>query len=447
MAHKSWHLNRRTFLRGAGVSLALPWLEGMAVGANAKAELPKRFCAVYWPFGVATPADDAPDRNWGWFPTGSGRDFQFTDVLSSMEPLREDVTVIGGISHPNGWSMGGHDTGDVFLTGAKYKSGAYLNSISLDQHIAAAIGHETRYPSLTLSSDGGVGEPTRACTLSFSREGRPIPAISSPRRIFDRLFGQENDTTADRKRRRLKNASSMLDRVLEHSRSLNRSLGKQDQKKFDEYLASLRSVEQRVDRAQSWLDVPKPRVDAKTVDIEATQDGPKEYIQAIYDLMYLAFQTDSTRVSTYMIGQVAGATSIANAFPACLGLSGNWHGLAHGARKKGGAEKLGRFDQFLAQNHARFLQRMQDAQEGDGTLLDRTLVIYGSSNSRTHYNHNYPLLLAGGRGLGVKHGRYLQYDEKKMRLSNVFVTILDRLKVPAERFADSTGEFSDILFV
>lgn len=446
MTAKSWHLDRRTFLHGtAGAAMALPWLESMAAGKPSQDVLPRRFCAVYWPFGVAMPSDQSPDRNWGWFPTGSGTDYQLTDVLSPMEPLRKDITIIGGISHPNGWAMGGHDTGDVFLTGARYRSGSYLNSISLDQRIAAAVGQQTRFPSLTLSSDGGVGEPTRACTLSYSREGRPVPAISSPRQIFERLFGQEQGQDTAVEQQRLVNASSMLDRVLEHSRSLSRRLGRQDRQKLDEYLASVRSVEQSVERAQAWLEIPKPSVDESSLQLDADQDAPKDYIRAIYDLMFLAFQTDSTRVATYMIGQVAGATTIANAFPACLGLQGNWHGLAHGAGKPGGAEKLGRFDQFLAQNHARFLQRLSASQEGDGSILDRTLVLYGSSNSRTHNNHNYPLLFAGGRGLGVRHGQYLRYNEKDMRLSNLYLTVLDRLGIPDESFSDSTGEFSDIL--
>jgi len=419
-------------------------MESMAAGEDAKAELPKRFCTVYWPFGVVAAPGDA-DQQWGWFPTGSGKDFQFTNVLASLEPLRDSVSVIGGISHPNGWSMGGHDTGDIFLTGAKLDNSSFVNTISLDQLVAEQIGGDTRYGSLTLSSDGGVGEPTRTMTLAFSRQGRPIPALSSPRRIYERLFGQEQGASAEKRRRRLDNAVSILDRVLQHSKFLNRQLGKRDQQKLDEYMSSLRSVEQRVDRAQSWLNIPKPKIDEKSLDVEATPDGPKEYIKAIYDLMSLAFQTDSTRVATYMVGQVAGATTIANAFPACLGLPGNWHGLAHGAAKKGGAENLGRFDQFLAQNHARFLQSLADAQEGDGCVLDRTLVLYGSSNSRTHVNHNYPLLLAGGRGLGNRHGQYLRYDEKQMRLSNLFLTMLHRLGIRSERFADSNGELSEIL--
>lgn len=426
------------------MSMALPWMEGMAGAALGDADLPNRFCAVYWPFGVvATPSD--ADKKWGWFPEGSKKEYRFTNVLESMEPLRKEVTVIGGISHPNGWSMGGHDTGDIFLTGAKLDNGSFENTISLDQLVAEQFGNSTRYASLIMSSDGGVGEPTRSMTLSFSREGRPLPALSSPRRIYNRLFGQETERDATTARRRLKNSASMLDRVLEHSRSLSRQLGKSDQEKLDAYLASVDAVEQRVGRAESWLEIPKPKVNADILDLEATQEGPKEYIKAMYDLMSLAFRTDSTRVATYMMGQVAGATTIANAFPACLGLPGNWHGLAHGAGKKGGAEKLGMFDQFLAQNHSRFLQSLADAQEGQGSVLDRTIVLYGSSNSRTHNNHNYPLLLAGGSALGIQHGQYLRYSEKDMRLSNLFVTILDRLGIPAERFADSTGEFSDLL--
>ncbi|MGB1925241.1 MAG: DUF1552 domain-containing protein, partial [Rubripirellula sp.] len=180
MATKSWHLNRRTFLRGSGACLGLPWMQCMAEGVDAKVELPRRFCAVYWPFGVVA-APPKGEEEWGWFPTGSGKDFQFTKVLQPMEPLRQEVTVIGGISHPNGWSMGGHDTGDIFLTAAKLQKGSFINAISLDQLVSEQIGGDTRFGSLTLSSDGGVGEPTRSMTLSFTREGRPIPALASPR--------------------------------------------------------------------------------------------------------------------------------------------------------------------------------------------------------------------------------------------------------------------------
>jgi hypothetical protein len=348
------------------------------------------------------------------------------------------------LSHPNGRKLGGHDTGDTFLTGSDLAGSRFTNSISIDQYAAEFLGQETRFSSLTLSSDGGVGEPTRSTTLSFSRDGRPVPALSKPRQIFDRLFGDGEGDAAKAGRRRLKNSASMLDAVLEHSQSLKLRLGKQDQQKLDDYLASVRAVEQRVQQSQKWLDVPKPDVDPESIDLAVDQKAPEEYLRVMYDLMFLALQTDTTRLATYMIGQVAGATTIANAFPACIGLSGNWHGLAHGAGKAGGAEKLGRFDQFLTKQLSHFLTRLAETREGNGSLLDRTLVLYGSSNSKTHQNRNYPLLLAGGRRLGIRHGQYLRFDESTP-LANLFVTMLDRLDVPVDSFADSTGEMSEVL--
>ena len=445
MAGPSWHLERRTFLRGAGVSLALPLMDAMIRSGKAaeQAELPRRMCGIYFPFGVSLPPDSHEQSEWNWFPKGEGKDFRFTNTLSSLESLRRDVTVLSGLSHPHGRRMGGHDTGDIFLTGARLAGSSFTNTVSLDQHIAHHVGDQTRFRSLTLSSDGGIGEPTRSTTLSFSRKGRPIPALAKPQQIFDRLFG-DGDGELQAQRRRLKSSGAMLDLLLDHSRSLKRRLGKQDARKLDEYLASVRAIEQRVERSQRWLDVPKPSVDPSSLALASSPDAPKDYIRAMYDLMFLAFQTDTTRVSTYMLGQVAGATTVANTFPACLGLNGNWHGLAHGAGKKGGYEALGRFDRFLAEQLSYFLTRLKQSPEGDGTLLDRTIVFYGSSNSRTHNNNNYPLLVAGGRGLGLKHGNHLRFSANTP-LSNLFVTMLDRLNVPSDSFADSTGEMSELL--
>jgi hypothetical protein len=400
-------------------------------------------CCVYFPFGVSLPKEDGEDAQWNWFPEGEGVDFTFRNTLKSLEPLRREVTVLGGMSHPNGRKIGGHDTGDIFLTAAQFQGTQYRNSVSIDQLAAEHIGQETRFGSMVMSSDGGVGEPTRSTTLSFSSKGRPVPALAKPRQIFDRLFGRNESAVATSERTKLENAASMLDLVLEHSKSVKRRLGQQDRKKLDEYLASVRAVEERVERSQRWLSIPKPHVDSTSVALEASPNGPEEYLKAIYDLMFLALQTDTTRLATYMIGQVAGATTIANAFPACIGLGGNWHGLAHGAGKKGGAERLGKFDQFLANQLAYFLTRLKETPEGDGNLLDHTMVLYGSSNSKTHQNRNYPLVLAGGSKLGLRHGQFLKLDEQ-MPLSNVFVTMLNRLDVPIESFADSTGECSEL---
>ena len=435
----SFKLDRRTFLRGTGAALALPFMESLSFGAKA-AELPRRMAFVYFPFGVALPKDDHEHAAWNWFPKGEGKDFHFRNVLKNLEPLRKDVTVLGGLSHPSCRRLGGHDTGDTWLTGHELKGPTYSNRVSVDQLAAQHIGSQTRFPSLTLSSDGGVGEPTRSTTISFSRNGRPVPALASPKQIFTRLFGQAADNK--QARQRLDNTRSLLDLVLADSKSVRGQLGARDKAKFDEYLDSVRDIEKRVEQSQKWLEIPKPRVEEKTLDLSATPEGPEEYIRVMYDLMFLAFQTDTTRLATYMIGQVAGATTIANSFPTAVGLNGNWHGLAHKAGKS--PQELGKFDQFLAAQLARFLMRLKQTREGGGTLLDRTMVLYGSSNSKTHNNNNYPLLLAGGRGLGLRHGQFLKYDAKTP-FANVFVTMFDRMRLPVERFADSTGGLDALL--
>ena len=439
--NKSWHLNRRSFLQGTGVALALPWMECMGQDASVK-KAPKRLASVYFPFGVSLPSEKSEYADWNWFPEESEGTFRFRKSLESLEPLRDQITVLGSLSHPAGRKMGGHDTGDIFLTGASFRGADYRNGISLDQYISAYVGQQTRFGSLVMSSDGGVGEPTRATTLSFTAQGRPIPALSSPRQIFDRFFGA-GDASSKAQRRKLQNTGSMLDLVLENSRSMKKRLGRQDQQKLEDYLASVRDIEQRVNRSTAWLDIPKPEIAEDAVNLAVDQSLPVEYMQAMYDLIFLAFQTDSTRVATYMLGQVAGATTIANAFPACLGLQGNWHGLAHGAGKGDGAEKLGRFDQLLTNQLSSFIQRLSETQEYDGSLLDNTLVFYGSSNSKTHNNSNYPLILAGGKSMGFKHNQFLK-PGANVPLSNVFVTLLDAMGIPHEGFADSNGELSEL---
>jgi len=440
--HKSWRLNRRTFLRGAGVSLALPFFECMAADVPAKSR-PKRFCAVYFPYGVVLREPGTPASEWNWFPAEAGADFQFGKSHGALEPLRDEVTILSGLSHPACRQMGGHDTADTWLTGTEMKEGHLKNSISLDQVMAMRTGAETRYASLILSTDGGVGEPTRASTLSFDRNGAPLPSSHQPRLIFDRLFGVD-PSSMESQRQRLSNSGSMLDLIGEHSRSLRTRLGKVDQLKLDEYLTSVRQIEQRVERSEEWLEVPKPEVDASGLSLEADDTTPAELIRTMYDLIYLAFQTDQTRIATYQLGNMNGATSIAGKFPQLLGLSANMHSLAHGARKNdAGAEPLGRWDQMLTEQLAYFLERLRTTPEGDGSMLDSTVVFYGTSNSQTHVNENYALLTAGGRGLGLRHGRHLALPDS-VPLSNLFTTILNKTGVETERFADSTGELTEI---
>ena len=441
MSSNSWMLDRRTILKGAGVSLALPLLECMGDDA-ARADRPKRFAAIYFPYGSVFQNGDSEFSQWNWTPTGEGREFKLGEIHRSLERLRSDVTMLQGLSHPQGRAMGGHDTADIWLTGTKLTGSRKRNTVSLDQVVAAHNGNDTRYSSLILSTDGGVGEPTRSSTLSHNRTGQPMPAENRPRLVFERLFGANSDTL-DAQRAKLNRTRSMLDRVLEHSRSVRRNLGKYDQKKFDEYLASVRQIEERVERSSRWLEVPKPKVDEVGLSLDADDTTPKELIQTMFDLTFLAFQTDSTRVATYQIGNMNGATSIAGKFPQLLGIGKHMHSLAHGAGKGKGAEALGKWHQFLTDQTARFLTRLKETEEGDGNLLDHSLVLYGSSNSRTHNNSNYPLMLAGGGKLGLSHGQLLKFGNSTP-MANVFVTALNSLGVKAAAFADSTGGMGEL---
>jgi hypothetical protein len=438
------NLDRRTFLLGTGVSLGLPWLECMGEDAKQN-DPPRRLCAMYFGFGVGLPKEDSDEGQWHWFPRGEGKDFQFTEVLKPLEAHRANVTVLGGLSHPNGRKMGGHDTADTFLT-ASYLNNRFLrNTISIDQLAARAFEDKTRFTSLVLSTDGGVGEPTRSSTLSYDDKGRPIPALHQPQQIFDRFFGA-GDLDLAANNRRLKSTSGMLDRVLEDSRSLRGRLGSQDREKLDEYLESVRQIEERVQRSQRWLDIPRPELsdeDRMMLKLDADDGAPKDFIRTMYDLMYLAFRTDSTRVATYQITNMADCSSKAAKFPQLEGFKNTLHSLAHDWNKPGGAEQLGRWDQFMAQQLAYFLDRLSGAQESNGSVLDNTIVLYGSSNSNTHDNRNYPLVLAGGRELGFQHGRFLKFNED-VPLSNLFVTMLNRVGVETESFVDSTGEITEL---
>ena len=446
MTIKSWQLDRRAFLKGTGVSLGLPWLECMAESESKDSSVqPKRFCAMYFGFGVSLPDEKGEQAKWRWFPNGEGKEFQWNESLKPLELHRDRITILGGLSHPHGRTMGAHDTADTFLTGALMNEKSLSNTVSLDQVIAKANGNQTRFSSLVMSTDGGVGEPTRSSTLSYDDKGRPIPALNQPRRIFDRFFGA-GDADSLAERRRLESQSAMLDRVLEDARSLRLRLGNQDREKFDEYLSSVRQIEERVENSQRWLEIPRRELrdeELKMLDLDSDENAPMTFIRTMYDLLYLAFRTDSMRVATYQITNMADASSKAGKFPQLEGFKDSLHTLAHAWDKPEGAENLGRWDRLMTEQFTQFLERMATAPDANGSLLDNTLVLYGSSNSNTHNNNNYPLILAGGQNLGLKHGRFLKFGDH-VPLSNLFVTALDSMGVHREAFADSTGELSEI---
>lgn len=434
---------------GTGVSLGLPWLECMTRAnepSRQRASPPRRICALYFGFGVALPPEQHEHAKWRWFPNGEGKDYQFTETLKPLESLRDKITILGGLSHPNGRRMGAHDTADTFLTGAFLNNKFLINSVSADQVAAKAVGDQTRFSSLVLSTDGGVGEPTRSSTLSYNDNGRPIPALHQPRQIFERFFGAgDADTIAQR--RRLKSASSMLDQVLEDSNSLRNRLGNRDKEKLDEYLNSVRQIEQGVERSQHWLEIPRPELrdeDRKLLQLDSDDNAPLQFIRTMYDLIYLAFRTDSTRVATYQITNMADCSSKAAKFPQLQGFKDTLHSLAHDWDKPGGSERLGQWDRFMAEQFHYFLNQLASAHEESGSLLDNSVILYGSSNSVTHDNNNYPLVLAGGAEMGFRHGRYLRFGPE-VPMSNLLVTMLNRAGVECENFSDSSGELSILL--
>ena len=284
--------------------------------------------------------------------------------------------------------------------------------------------------------------PTRANTISYAPDGQPIPSLNRPAAVFERLFALDSDSIG-KQRRGLTRTGSHLDLLLDQANRLHRKLGTSDQRKLDQYLSSVRDVEKDVTRAQKWLDVPRPKVNAKGLSLDADDNTPKALIRTMLDLIVLAFQTDSTRFATYQFGSMHGAISIAGKFPQLLGFKNHHHGLAHGAKKKGGAKNQGEWDRFLASQLGYLVKRLADIPEGDGTLLDNTLLFYGSSNSTTHNNVNYPLILAGGKSMGYEHGQYLEYG-KEVPLANLYVTMLQRMGVEVDSFADSTGTIDEV---
>ena len=455
-------LDRRNFLRGiGGFALALPAFETFAATASAPRANPKRLACFYLPNGVPMPRKDDPAfEDWSWFPHSEGDSYRFTKCLDPLEKLRDEITVFSGLSHPAARKVHGHSNADQFLTGANTGgSGAYRNSISIDQLYAAHVGEQTRISSLVMSTDGGAGTPRGAHTISFDQNGRAIPAENKPKRIFDRMFVKADENAA----RRLSLNTSALDELMGDARSLRRDLSKQDQESFDEFLDSVRTTEVKVAKAARWIDTPLPKVDADHLNLAVTPDDPRAYIQTMYELIYLAFKTDSTRVATYMIGKELGA-GISDYLAKAVGFSLT-HKLSHGVKDPGGWKNFGTYCRFICEEHGRFLGKLQSTPEpaGEGNMLDHTQVLFGSASSAYHLSRNYPLILAGGKRMGVRQGQYLKYGSvdlesisgfkkassrnapyKELPLSRLYLTMLQKLGLEVDSFGGMTGTLSEI---
>lgn len=459
-------LDRRRFLRGAGIALALPWLESFSAsiaGAAAQPSDRKRFAAFYLPDGVPMPlADDPSYKDWAWFPHGGGKDFTLTKCLDPLEPLRDETTILSGFSHPSARSVHGHSNADQFLTGADTgMSGAYKNTISLDQLYAEHVGDQTRFASLVMSTDGGTGTPRGAQTLSFNRSGRAIPAENKPKRIFDMLFVKNDEDAA----RRLALSQSSLDDLLADAKALRQLLSEHDQATLDEYLQSVRETELKVEKAKRWANIPLPQVNVDHLQLDIGPEDPRNYLQAMFELIYLAFKTDSTRVATYQLGRENGVGA-SDYLARAVGFNLT-HQLTHNTKNPDGWKNFGIYCQFISEEYGRFVGKLKSTPEPDGAgnMLDNTLVLFGSASSAFHLSRNYPLILSGGKNMGFKHGQYLNYGPTKPQggaweggrepwqvetthedkpLANLYVTMLQRLGVQTDAFADSTGTVDEV---
>ncbi|MCU0715573.1 MAG: DUF1552 domain-containing protein [Pirellula sp.] len=458
-------VDRRRFLRGSGVALALPLFGTFkAVGSEVASTNPKRLGCFYFADGVPMPlASDPAYEDWAWFPHGNGTEFKFTKCMETLEPLRSELTVLSGFSHVASRNVHGHNNADQFLTGAATGDGdrEYKNSISLDQLYASHVGDQTRFSSLVMSTDGGTGTARGAHTISFDRNGRPIPAEHRPKQVFDMLFVTSDKQSA----KRLSLTRSALDDMLSDAHSLKQSLSLEDRKQFDEYLESVRQAEIKVEKAKKWLNAPLPNIERDHLDLELTTDEPREYLQTMFELVYLAFRTDSTRVATYQITRENGigrSDHLSRAVGFNLA-----HQLSHETKNPDGWKNFGIYCRFLNEEFGRFIEKLRSTPEpaGSGSMLDNTLVLYGSASSAFHLSRNYPLILAGGKNMGLKHGRYINHAGNNFQggpwlgdrepwqdkatgedipLSNLFVSMLQKLGVRADRFADSTEPVAGI---
>jgi len=451
MSKKPWYFDRRSFLRGLGVSCALPFLECMIPTAFAKCNngtpqsAPKRMCFLYFPNGVGLPPKENEHyEKWNWFPQQTGDQYKLTDSLKSLHPHRAEISILGGLSHPLSRSVLGHAAGDTWLTGGDVRGSKYLNRISADQFAARKIGQDTRFPSLSLSTDGGIGYKSRVSTLSFDSNGKPVPSEHRQREIFERYFSGSGKSATDSRRRSLASKRKIVDLVLEDSKSMKRQLGKQDKRKIDEYLSALNSVEEQVIRNEKWLDIPMENVDSDNLNlnVDALID-PQAYVRATLDLMVLAFQTDMTRVISYMLAREDGMGFGENFPNLALGIKKGHHKISHD-KAEGHWAEWGRYDAWLTSQYAYFIQRLKDTRDEHGSLLDNTVVLYGSACSSTHNARNYPLVLAGGSNLGVNHGSYTVFDEKDTPMSNLLLSMLNTVGAKTESFADSTGKLPNI---
>jgi len=426
-----------------GVALALPVLDAM--GAEVTEKIPRRFCAIYTANGMSLPKSEHGIDEWSWFPTkGTGNDFVFGKSTEPLAPFRRKLSFFGGMLHPNGPKADPHICSDMWLTGAPLhnpKPGTF-NSVGLDQVIALHTKQYCRQPSLVLSIDAGTGFLSRTGTIAYNQDGKPIPAENNPRRIFDRLFRGDR-TSAKAEHEYLQRRIKLVDAVSDSARTLDSKLGKTDRDRMDQYLSTLNEMESRLVASERWIDIPLKKQDYSHLNLEATNEGePAEYYRNMFELIALAFDADITRSVAFMLNREDGM-GISDTFPLKLGLSKTHHNLSH-ATDKDGQLDFAKYDQFLSKQIAHFLGQLDEYKDRTGSVLDNSIVMFGSGASTTHNSHNLPTLLAGGGNMGLKHGTYWRDGESRM--SNMYLSILRAMDIHEESFSDSTSTLTCPIF-
>ena len=435
------YLPRRTFLKGLGTAVALPWLDAMvpAFAAPVDRKAPVRLIFVYVPNGMMMNA---------WTPAGVGKDFEFTRILKPLEPFREDLLILSGLHHRNGEGSGGDHAraSATYLTGVAPKRVSDLADIelgiSVDQIAAQVIGSQTRLPSLELGCEAtravGACDGGYSCAymnnMSFRNATTPVPPETNPRSVFERLYGSLDTDPDPKVRERLsENRKSMLDFINEDAKQLVRSLGASDRRKIDEYLTSLREIERQIARVESDNRALTPETEKPT----GVPTSFVEHAKLNNDLLAMALHADVTRVSTLLYAKEASTRS----YPE-LGFADAHHPLTHHRGRPELIEKSTQIECHHMEQFAYLVKRLKSIQEGDGTVLDHSMVVYGSSMSdpNQHLHYNVPCLVLGRGDGSIKPGRHVIYPNNETPQTNLWLTLLDRVGIEPEKLGDSTGK-------
>ena len=423
-------LNRRRFLlKSAGATLALPGLSSLvAKTVNSLATVQatrgagigaRRFVAVGNLLGFQQKS---------FFPSTEGPNYESTTLLKPLESLRDHMTIYRGLDHG---IKGGHFAVHSFLSGVLHSEARDREdgNVTLDQYLAEKVGDQTRFPSLTVGSEGGIHG---GCQLSWTRSGVRVPPITNPADLFDRLFA--NDSPQRRQERKGENKlhRSILDAVNDEAKGLSRKVNREDREKLDEYFTSIRDVEKRLDLRHRWADHEKPDAPFEKPANKNTVDD----LPMLYELIALALQTDSTRIATLEIG--------GSFLPQNLGIDKSYHSLSHHGNKEDAIAHLIKLETYQIEQYGKFLGRLAAIQDGEGTLLDSTSVLFGSGigSGNSHTNSDLPVILAGG---GYKHGDFKKVESRglnKVRLCNLYVDLAQRMGIETDSFGNSTGRFS-----